>query len=82
MNRTRNTSPGNRGDGAHFPVSVLFFAWVGAFVVANILAAVIFGASGAASGEEPIWVVGLVAVSLWAPLLVVLVMLSRRMGSG
>lgn len=82
MNRTRNTSSGNRGDGAHFPVPVLFFAWVGAFVVANILAAVIFGASGAASGEEPIWVVGLVAVSLWAPLLVVLVMLSRRMGSG
>ena len=82
MNRSRNSSPGNRGDGAGFPVSVLFFGWVGAFVVANIFAAVIFGASGAASGDEPIWVVGLVAVSLWAPLLVVLVMLSRRMGSG
>ena len=82
MNRTNETSPGQPGDGAHFPVPVLFFGWVGAFVVANIIAAVIFGASGAASGEEPIWVIGLVAVALWVPLLVVLGILSARMGSG
>ncbi len=82
MNSTRNSSPGNRGNGANFPVPILFFGWVGAFVVANIFAAVIFGASGAASGEEPIWVVGLVAVALWAPLIAVLVMVSKRMGSG
>lgn len=82
MNRTPKASPDNRGDGAHFPVPVLFLGWAGAFVVANILAAIIFGASGAASGEEPIWVVGLVAVALWVPLLVVLASLSSRLGSG
>lgn len=82
MNRTSKLSPGSRGDCAHYPVPVLFFGWVGAFVVANVFAAVIFGASGAASGEEPIWVVGLVAVALWIPLLVVLFTLSKRMGSG
>ncbi len=82
MDSVNNATPGARREGANFPVSVLFFAWVGAFVVANFLAAIIFGASGAASGEEPIWVVGLVAVSLWVPLLVVLALLSARMGSG
>ena len=67
---------------ASYPVPVLFLGWAGAFVVANIFAAVIFGASGAASGEEPMWVIGLVAVSLWVPLIAVLVSLSRRLGTG
>lgn len=75
-------NPTSRGPQARFPVPVLFLGWAGAFVVANILAALIFGASGASSGEEPIWVVGLVALSLWIPLLVVLASLSRRAGSG
>lgn len=80
MSNTHNPSGGHSG--ASYPVPVLFLGWVGAFVVANILAAVIFGASGAASGEEPMWVVGLVAMSLWTPLIVVLVSLSTRLGSG
>ena len=65
-----------------FSIPVLIFSWVGAFLVANILSAIIFGASGAVSGEEPIWVVGLSALGLWIPFLVVLVVVSRRLGSG
>jgi len=82
VNRTRNSPSAAAGDGAHFPVPVLFLGWVGAFVVANIFAAVILRASGAVSGKEPTWVIGLVALALWSPLLGVLAMLSRRMGSG
>lgn len=71
-----------RGPEARYPVPVLFLGWAAAFVVANILAAVIFGASGGPADEEPIWVVGLVALSLWIPLIVVLVTLSTRLGTG
>lgn len=75
-------STDRRGPDARYPVPVLFLGWAGAFVAANVLAAVIFGAAGGSTDEEPIWVVGLVAVSLWVPLIVVLVSLSTRMGTG
>lgn len=75
-------SADSRGPEARYPIPVLFLGWAGAFVVANILASVIFGATGSSGDDEAIWVVGLVAVSLWVPLIVMLVMLSTRLGTG
>lgn len=75
-------SADSRGPEARYPIPVLFLGWAGAFVVANILASVIFGATGTSGDDEPIWVVGLVAVSLWVPLIVMLVVLSTRLGTG
>ena len=70
------------GSTARFSIPVLIFVWVGAFLVANIVSAIIFGASGAVSGEEPIWVVGLSALGLWVPFLGALWAVSARLGSG
>jgi membrane protease YdiL (CAAX protease family) len=56
--------------------------WLGCYLVANILGGVIVGATSAPSGEEPIWVLGASALALWTPFIVVLVMLSRKLGSG
>lgn len=71
-----------QGPEARYPVPVLILGWAGAYVAANILAAIIFGATGEPAGEEPIWVIGLVAIALWVPLIVMLVMLSTRLGTG
>lgn len=76
------SSSDRRGPEARYPVPVLFLGWAGAFVASNILASVIFGATGDSGDDAPIWVVGLVALSLWVPLIVVLVTLSTRLGSG
>lgn len=76
------SSSDRRGPEARFPVPALFLGWAAAFVAANLLAAIIFGFSGGPADEEPIWVIGLVAVSLWVPLIVVLATLSKRMGTG
>jgi len=70
------------GPTPRFSLPVLVFSWIGAFLVANIISAVVFGASGAVSGEEPIWVVGLSALGLWVPFLGVLWAISMRLGSG
>jgi len=75
-------SNGHREQGTDFTFPVLVFGWVGAFLVANILSAIIFGASGAVSGEEPIWVAGASALGLWVPFLGVLYGLCGRYGSG
>jgi len=75
-------STDSRGPEARYPVPVLFLGWAGAFVVANIFASIIFGATGSTGDDEPIWVVGLVAASLWVPLIVMLVLLSTRLGTG
>lgn len=79
---THHRSSDYRGQSARYSLPVLVFGWVGAFLVANILSAVIFGASGAVSGDEPIWVVGLSALGLWLPFLALLFTLSLRLGSG
>ena len=71
-----------RGPDSRYSIGVLVGGWVGAYLVANVLGALIFGASGAASGEEPVWVIALTAVALWVPFLVVLLQLSSRLGSG
>ena len=70
------------GSTARFSLPVLIFVWLGAFLVANVISAVVFGASGAVSGEEPIWVVGLSALGLWIPFLGALWAVSVRLGSG
>ena len=72
----------DRGPDARYPIPLLLAGWAGAFVAANILASIIFGASGEPAGEEPMWVVGLVALAMWVPLVVVLVSFSSRFGTG
>lgn len=57
-------------------------AWLGCYLVANILGGVIAGASSAPSGKEPIWILVASALALWTPFVVMLVLLSHKLGSG
>jgi len=56
--------------------------WLGCYLVANILGGAIAGATSAPSGEEPIWILAVSALALWTPFVVMLVLLSRKLGSG
>jgi len=59
----------------------VIFGWLGCYLVANILSGIVAGLSNHPSGEEPVWVIGLSALALWIPFLVMLVMFSQRLGS-
>ena len=70
-----------RGTASRYSLPTVIGGWLGCYLVANILGGVIVGAT-APSGEEPIWVLGASALALWTPFIVMLVMLSRKLGSG
>jgi membrane protease YdiL (CAAX protease family) len=60
---------------------MVIFGWMGAYLVANILSGVIASIANTQSGEEPMWVLGLSALALWTPFVVLLALLSTRFGS-
>lgn len=58
-------------------------AWMGSYVVAIALGGLVLGASGYGDADVlPTWVIALSSLSLWVPQLVMLVILSRRFGTG
>jgi membrane protease YdiL (CAAX protease family) len=60
-------------------------AWVGCYLVANLLAAVavaLTGYGGTEQGAQPIWVLVIAATALWLPFLGTLRVLSRQYGTG
>lgn len=71
-----------RGTASRYSLPTVIGGWLGCYLVANILGGIIAGASSAPSGEEPIWILGASALALWTPFIVMLVMLSRKLGSG
>ena len=71
-----------RGTELRYSLPVVIGGWLGCYLVANILGGAIAGASSAPSGEEPIWILAASALALWTPFVVMLVLLSRKLGSG
>lgn len=71
------------GDRAPISLRDAFLGYLGAWVLGNILAAIVFSGSGADSVAEagPVW---LAAASLaqWVPLIAVVVVLGKRAGTG
>lgn len=70
---------------SRFPVGVAFAAWVLAYVASLPLQAVVVGLLGWAdtpSDEWPTSALAATVLCLWAPLIVALVMVSRRWGAG
>lgn len=70
------------GTELRYSLRVVFGGWLGCYLVANILGGAIAGAASAPSGEEPIWLLAASALALWTPFVVMLVLLSRKLGSG
>lgn len=71
-----------RGTESRYSLPMVIGGWLGCYLVANILGGAIAGATSAPSGEEPIWILAASALALWAPFVVMLVLLSRKLGSG
>ena len=71
-----------RGTESRYSLPTVIGGWLGCYLVANILGGAIAGASSAPSGEEPIWILATSALALWTPFIVMLVVLSRKLGSG
>ena len=71
-----------RGTESRYSLPTVIGGWLGCYLVANILGGAIAGASSAPSGEEPIWILAASALALWTPFIVMLVVLSRKLGSG
>ena len=71
-----------RGTESRYSLPMVIGGWLGCYLVANILGGAIAGASSAPSGEEPIWILAASALALWTPFVVMLVLLSRKLGSG
>lgn len=71
-----------RGTESRYSLPTVIGGWLGCYLVANILGGAIAGASSAPSGEEPIWILAASALALWTPFIVMLVLLSRKLGSG
>ncbi|MTH93341.1 MAG: CPBP family intramembrane metalloprotease [Actinobacteria bacterium] len=71
-----------RGTASRYSLPTVIGGWLGCYLVANILGGIIAGASSAPSGEEPIWILAASALALWTPFIVMLVVLSRKLGSG
>jgi membrane protease YdiL (CAAX protease family) len=62
-----------------------FAGWLTGWLTGNILGSIVLAFSGQQDRppeQRSVWLVGVSAVALWTPQLVVLVMLSRRNGSG
>jgi hypothetical protein len=80
---TSKVSPQHRDDRAHVPVQQACLLWLGSWMVGQLLAAAVQGASGATTVAEagPNWLV-LTAVAGWAPMLAVLWSAGRKWGVG
>jgi membrane protease YdiL (CAAX protease family) len=71
------------GHSAGFAPGVVGAAWVGSYVVAIALGGLLLGSSGYGDAEVlPTWVIALSSMSLWAPQLAMLFLVSRRFGTG
>jgi membrane protease YdiL (CAAX protease family) len=68
---------------AGFAPTVVGVAWVASYVVAIALGGLVLGASGYAEADVlPTWVIALSSLSLWVPQVAMLVVVSRRFGTG
>ena len=68
-----------------FAVGTVFLSWLGAFLAANLLLIAIAGASGHSGESSDDWPMWLTVTSFfvqWVPYVVMLVVLSRRDGTG
>lgn len=68
-----------------FGVGFIFLAWLGSYLLATVLTAVVqlLVDSGDLTGDSaPTWAFALVAIALWVPNLAMLVIVSRRRGTG
>lgn len=71
------------GEPSGFAPTVIAAAWIGSYVVAIALGGLVLGASGYGDADVlPTWVIALSSLSLWVPQLIMLVILSRRFGTG
>jgi len=73
------------GTGAEFSPSLAVGAWLVAFVVGGLGAAIIVGLAGYSdidSNQWPLWLTALTFFPLWAGLLGALLVVSRRWGTG
>jgi membrane protease YdiL (CAAX protease family) len=66
-----------------FGAGVIALAWVSSYAIAVLLGGAVVAATGHADAEVlPTWVVALSSLSLWGPQVAMLVIVSRRFGSG
>jgi uncharacterized protein len=73
----------SRAPGPSIGLAEAAVAWLGAWLVGNIVSAAILAAEGSERpSEAPLWVVVASAVALWVPLLAVVWTVSRRFGTG
>jgi len=71
-----------RGTESRYSLPTIIGGWLGCYLVANILGGIIASTSSAPTGKEPIWLLAASALALWTPFIVMLVVLSRKLGSG
>lgn len=72
------------GDEPAITIRIAALAWLAAWVGGNLIAAAVVSATGERGGEvdTPVWVTLLGSLALWVPMVIVLVEVSRRYGSG
>lgn len=72
------------GDEPAITIRIAALAWLAAWVGGNLVASLAVSATGERAGEvdTPVWVTLLGSLALWVPMIVVLVEVSRRYGSG
>jgi hypothetical protein len=71
--------------GGEISVTYIVFAWLGSYLAATVLAVVLqllVGSGDLAGDNAPTWAFALAAIALWVPNVAMLVIVSRRRGTG